>query len=201
MTRSRTPLSVAILLCSALAGACGGTDPYAHFAAGDYHASFKAFRRLADSGDVAAGNFVGIHYYLGAGVARDYATAAQWFERAALAGNARLGRGEEQRACLRLALSRALPGQSAGPGLPRDDRAPDHAEPDDERATLGRAAHAGRRTDAAVNGDPSPCRQPPGAVQLAPAGVERRKYAAARCRHATMISTGKTEEAMQPCAE
>jgi TPR repeat protein len=88
MTRSRTPLSVAILLCSALAGACGGTDPYAHFAAGDYHASFKAFRRLADSGDVAAGNFVGIHYYLGAGVARDYATAAQWFERAALAGNA-----------------------------------------------------------------------------------------------------------------
>ncbi len=63
-------------------------DPFGRFMAGDYQASFKSFLRRADNGDSAAINFVGIHYYLGLGVERDFNVAAQWFERAARAANA-----------------------------------------------------------------------------------------------------------------
>jgi len=77
-----------LLLCVLLLAGCAESDPHRRFLAGDYHASFKTFSRLADSGDMAAGNFVGIHYYLGAGVERNFTTAARWFEQAALTGNA-----------------------------------------------------------------------------------------------------------------
>jgi TPR repeat protein len=88
MNRLRqTPPAWRLLWLLVLAG-CADSDPHTRFQAGDYHASFKTFRRMADSGDMAAGNFVGIHYYLGAGVERDFAAAARWFEQAALTGNA-----------------------------------------------------------------------------------------------------------------
>lgn len=63
-------------------------DPLGRFMAGDYQSSFKSFLQRADTGDSAAINFVGIHYYLGLGVERDFNVAAQWFERAARAANA-----------------------------------------------------------------------------------------------------------------
>ena len=63
-------------------------DAAARFTAGDYPASFKSFSARADNGDSAAINFVGIHYYLGLGVERDFGAAAHWFERAARAANA-----------------------------------------------------------------------------------------------------------------
>ena len=68
---------------------CGSSgDPVRDFEAGNYRDSFKAFTRLAASGDTDAFNFLGIHYYLGAGVDKDFERAAQWFERGALARNA-----------------------------------------------------------------------------------------------------------------
>jgi len=63
-------------------------DAFERFSVGDYQSSFKSFLRRADTGDSAAINFVGIHYYLGLGVERDFSAAAQWFERAARAANA-----------------------------------------------------------------------------------------------------------------
>ena len=68
---------------------CGSSgDPVEDFESGNYCDAFKAFTRLADTGDAEAFNFLGIHYYLGAGVDKDFERAAQWFERAALARNA-----------------------------------------------------------------------------------------------------------------
>ena len=77
-----------IVMAQTLPGCTGESDPHRQFLAGDYASAFKSFSRLADSGDGAAINFVGIHYYLGAGVEQDFVRAAQLFERAALAANA-----------------------------------------------------------------------------------------------------------------
>ena len=63
-------------------------DGFHQFRGGNYDASFKTFTRHAASGDSAAINFIGIHYYLGVAVDRDYIVAAQWFERAARSDNA-----------------------------------------------------------------------------------------------------------------
>ena len=82
-------LALASLAVAVILAACSSErDPVQQFMAGDYGAAFKSFSRLADSGDSAAINFVGIHYYLGVGVERNFALAAQWFERAALGSNA-----------------------------------------------------------------------------------------------------------------
>lgn len=62
--------------------------PEAAFSRGSYAHSLAAARVLAEQGQSGAANFVGIHYYLGAGVARDFATAALWFERGARDGDA-----------------------------------------------------------------------------------------------------------------
>lgn len=81
----------AVALIAALSGlaACDNDqDGPRQFRAGDYNASFKTFTRRADKGDSAAINFIGIHYYLGLGVDRDFGAAAHWFERAAHAANA-----------------------------------------------------------------------------------------------------------------
>ena len=77
---------LAVLMTST---ACRDDDDAAgRFMAGDYRASFKSFSARADNGDSAAINLVGIHYYLGLGVERDFGAAAHWFERAARAANA-----------------------------------------------------------------------------------------------------------------
>jgi len=72
-----------------LAVACAGdVDPAQAFGHGDYERSYTAYLARAEEGDAAAGNLVGIHYYLGVGVERDFAEAARWFTRAARAGDA-----------------------------------------------------------------------------------------------------------------
>jgi TPR repeat protein len=69
--------------------ACGrNADPVAEFDRGAYAASFATFSERAVAGDAAAQNYLGIHYYLGAGVERDFGRAAAWFEKAALARHA-----------------------------------------------------------------------------------------------------------------
>ena len=68
-----------------LAGACSVSgDAEELFRNGHYKSALKSFNQRAAEGDPNAINFVGIHYYLGAGVERDFGEAARWFERAAL---------------------------------------------------------------------------------------------------------------------
>ena len=80
-------LTLVVALIS-LGACCADNDGPRQFREGAYGSSFKTFARRADSGDSAAINFVGIHYYLGLGVARDLGAAARWFTRGARAGNA-----------------------------------------------------------------------------------------------------------------
>ncbi len=49
----------------------------------DYGAALGHFRSMAEAGDAASQNALGILYYNGLGVGKDFATAAQWFQRAA----------------------------------------------------------------------------------------------------------------------
>lgn len=68
--------------------ACGGpTDPYAAFEAGDYETAYKLLKPLADQGDTKAQNHLGVHYFLGLGVAKDQRKAVEWYEKAAKQGD------------------------------------------------------------------------------------------------------------------
>lgn len=58
------------------------------FDRGDYATSIAAYAARAAAGEVAAQNFLGLHYYLGLAGTRDAVQAARWFERAARAGDA-----------------------------------------------------------------------------------------------------------------
>ena len=76
------------VLAALLLGACSeDTDPASLFESGDYEESLSRFKQQAAAGDVGAKNYVGVHYYVGAGVQRDFLAAAQWFETAALEGH------------------------------------------------------------------------------------------------------------------
>jgi len=68
-------------------GCSEAVDPERAFAEGDYETSYRLWKVLAEQGDAAAQNYVGIHYYLGLGVDRDYHQALEWYERAARAGH------------------------------------------------------------------------------------------------------------------
>ena len=82
-------LPIIVLLCLSLfAGGCGSDrSALQAFDAGDYVTSYKLFRSLAESGDVAAQNYLGVHFYLGLGVERDWPQALQWYEKAAKQGD------------------------------------------------------------------------------------------------------------------
>ena len=77
-----------VLLLSVLAGCSAGDDPLALFHEGHYEKAVKLFTSQADAGDLAAANYVGIHFYLGLGVQRDLSKATEWFETAALGQDA-----------------------------------------------------------------------------------------------------------------
>ncbi|MEM7466683.1 MAG: tetratricopeptide repeat protein [Pseudomonadota bacterium] len=77
-------IAVSALLC----GCAEPSDPYQLFKEGRYDQAFVGFLPLAENGDAEAANYVGIHYYVGAGTARDFDIAAKWFEDAALQGHA-----------------------------------------------------------------------------------------------------------------
>jgi len=67
---------------------CGSAqDAQLLFDAGHFKRSLALARAEAEQDSPHAANLVGIHYYLGAGVDRDFAEAGRWFERAALQGN------------------------------------------------------------------------------------------------------------------
>jgi TPR repeat protein len=76
------------LLAAAAAGAVAGEFDagMAAFARGDFATALERWRPLAEQGDAAAQNELGVMYGAGLGVARDDAIAALWFRRAALQG-------------------------------------------------------------------------------------------------------------------
>ena len=82
-------LPIIVLVCLSLATAGCGSDKSAlqAFDAGDYATSYKLFRPMAESGDRAAQNYLGVHFYLGLGVERDWSQALLWYEKAAKQGD------------------------------------------------------------------------------------------------------------------
>ena len=55
---------------------------------GDYSTAFKLFKPLAEAGDQAAQNNLGVLYREGKGVSQNYAEALRWFQRSADQGSA-----------------------------------------------------------------------------------------------------------------
>lgn len=70
-----------------VSGCSGSEDPKVAFEQGDYEKSFALFMKRAETNDTEAQNYLGIHYYLGLGVGRDYKEALKWYELAARVGN------------------------------------------------------------------------------------------------------------------
>lgn len=67
--------------------ACGKpADPKVAFQQGDFETSLQLWLPRAEAGDQEAQDYVGIHYYMGLGVRRDYKEAIKWFAPAAAAG-------------------------------------------------------------------------------------------------------------------
>jgi TPR repeat protein len=84
----RIAFTVALILAVlSFAGCSKDTDPVSLFESGDYDESLSRFKQLAAAGDVDAKNYLGVHYYVGAAVERDFLAAAHWFETAALEGH------------------------------------------------------------------------------------------------------------------
>lgn len=74
------------VLCLALLFSCAReTDPIKLFERGDYTAAFEKFSEQHAAGDIIATNYLGMHYYMGVGVERDFKQALAHFEQAALA--------------------------------------------------------------------------------------------------------------------
>jgi len=57
------------------------------FDSGHFAKSYQLATNAAVSGDAGAMNLLGLHYYLGVGVSRDFASARRWFESAARNNN------------------------------------------------------------------------------------------------------------------
>lgn len=80
---------VFLLVASLTLTGCGAEqDPKAAFDKGDYKTAFQLWQPLAQNGDPEAQNYLGILYYLGFGVSRDYLKSIEWYEKAAKAGHA-----------------------------------------------------------------------------------------------------------------
>ena len=82
-------LTLFVFLIALQISACGKeTDPKKAFESGDYETAFSLWLPLAEEGDADAQNYLGILYYLGFGVQKDYKKSLEWYERAAKAGHA-----------------------------------------------------------------------------------------------------------------
>lgn len=78
-------VSVCIIL-----GACSKSaedDPVLAFKQGDYETAYILWEPLAHDGDAEAQNYLGMLYYLGLGVQKDYHKAVKWYELAGKAGH------------------------------------------------------------------------------------------------------------------
>jgi TPR repeat protein len=96
---------LAFALCgTAMAGAL--EDSRAAYQRGDYATAMALLRPLAEGGDAAAQNGLGLMYAKGQGVPQDYAQALVWYRKAADQGNAAAQNG--------LGLMYAKPRRAAG---------------------------------------------------------------------------------------
>src|SRR5690606_37686790 len=71
-------------------GACSESpenDPLRAFQKGDYETAYLLWLPLARDGDLEAQNYLGMLYYLGMGVQKDYHQAVKWYELAAKGGH------------------------------------------------------------------------------------------------------------------
>ena len=81
------PLIVALACLSLVVAGCGAErSAQRAFEVGDYAASYRQFSALAQAGDPEAQNYLGVHYYLGLGVQRDWSQALHWYGQAAQQG-------------------------------------------------------------------------------------------------------------------
>lgn len=80
-----TVLIAAILLFTACTEP---TDPKIALEKGDYETALRLWLERAEQDDPEAQNYLGIQYYLGLGVNRDYRQAQQWYELSATNGYA-----------------------------------------------------------------------------------------------------------------
>ncbi len=88
MTLTTLHKTIFLALTALMLAGCGAeTDPKVAFDNGDYETAHKLWLPLAKNGDAVAQNYMGILYYLGFGVTRDYLKAVEWYEKAATAGN------------------------------------------------------------------------------------------------------------------
>ncbi len=76
------------LVAFMVAGCAQDDDPLSAFEHGDYQTACQLWRPMAENGDVNAQNYLGMMYYLGLGVSRDYGKAVKWYTIAAMHGNA-----------------------------------------------------------------------------------------------------------------
>lgn len=78
-----------LLICLGwlLAGCATEQTAEQAFDAGNYAIAFRLFKPAAEAGDSEAQNYLGVHYYLGLGVARDLGRALEWYELAARQGH------------------------------------------------------------------------------------------------------------------
>ncbi len=83
MLKTSSLLFISLILLS-----CGtGKSARQAFEAGDYATAYKLFRPRAEAGEAEAQNYLGVHYYLGLGVKRNWRQALQWYEKAANQGD------------------------------------------------------------------------------------------------------------------
>ena len=64
-----------LFICVQIVACSKETNPKKAFDNGDYTTSFKIWETYAKQGDDEAQNYIGIHYYLGLGVNKDYQKA------------------------------------------------------------------------------------------------------------------------------
>lgn len=74
------------ILIFVVSGCTDQTDPKLLFEQGKYEEAYRLWLPLAESGDLYAQNYIGIQYYIGFGVKKDYKKAKEWFEKAASGG-------------------------------------------------------------------------------------------------------------------
>lgn len=78
---------IILLLLVVTHGCARAPDARSAYRAGRFAEAYAKLNTAANQGDVTAQDAVGVLYYTGVGVARDYRKAVYWFERAALAGD------------------------------------------------------------------------------------------------------------------
>ena len=88
MTRN----AVFLCCCLCLWGCSGEKTAKQDFAAGDYARAFAKFKPRAEAGDSEAQNYLGVQYYMGLGVRRDWQQALKWYEKSAKQGEPRAQR-------------------------------------------------------------------------------------------------------------